>query len=186
MRSLAVVSVCLLLAGVAGAQLVTYAFTGTVDKVNFNTNNAFPEGYVGRSFSGWFSFSSDSRTTEIGSMAFSIGSFQSPVINDRLYPPVSLPSIYFYYYERTGNYDFGRTGFTFANYSGPAFGSKLPTDIALSMFSAVRFSIQGSKIVNGVYSGNFDISGPVSTLQLIPEPATIALLAAGGLLLRKR
>lgn len=181
-----VLLVCLLPAGAATAELVTYRFSGTVDKINYNHNGVFPEGHLGQPFSGWFSYQSDSCTSEIGDCAFTIGSVISPVLSDRLYALVDLDTISFRYYGKEGNYDYGRTGLHFSGYSGPAFGSGLPTAIDLSMFSDAIFQITGSKFVGGVHQGSFNISGAVDTLELIPEPASFALVAFGVLLKRRR
>lgn len=176
----------LLVPAVAPAEMVTYHFAGTIDTINFNDSDAFPEGDIGQSFTGWFSYSSDSRDTEIGEIAFSIGSFQSDVLNDRLYPVENPDAMYMYFYGTQGDYDFARTGFAFTDTSGQVFDTsddQLPTQLSLSTFDSSVFRILGYK----TSVGNFYISGPLTTLTLVPEPATISLLALGAVaLLRKR
>ena len=103
------------------AEVVTYEFAGTIDTINFNTNNAFPEGSMGQPFTGWFSYSSDSRTTKAGAIGFSIGSFESAAIDKELLVFGIPACLSFCYYDTQGDYTFGRTGLTFSDASGQAF-----------------------------------------------------------------
>lgn len=178
----------LLLSVTVMAQTVTYEFAGTIDEIHFNDNNVFSEGYVKQPFSGWFSYSSDSDVTEIGAITFSLGTFQSSIIDDRCYALEESTSLYFSFYGTQGDYVFGRTGLTFTDNSGAAFedDNQLLTFLTLSMFDDVEFSIQGYKKQGTVFLGNFSLEGQVTSLTLVPEPASMLLMLMGGLYLRRK
>ncbi len=188
MRQALCVTFVLLVSPVVSAETVTYQFAGTISRINFNDSGVFPDGDIGQPFSGWFSYSSDSHVTEIGAISFSIGSFQSGVIDDRLYAIEHPTELYFYYYGWQGDYNLGRTGFTFTDDSGQAFSddNQMPTELTLSMFDSVEFAIQGSKRQGSSHLGNFDIQGQLSTLTQVLEPASAILLLCGGLCLRRK
>lgn len=185
---------CLLTVGAAEADLVTYQFSGSIYYV---TGDGLPEIDTGQPFSGWFSYASDSDVTGIGAMAFTAGSFQSPVIDDlfRFYQPAgdltrSTVDFYLIYYGAPGVFggeaDYDRSNVEFRFLGAPLpFFSQLPTDISLSVFGSVDFRIWGHKTVDGTPL-LFDIRGQVDALERIPEPAAFALLSLGGLLLRCR
>jgi hypothetical protein len=177
---------------VSAAVTYTYQFTGTIDAIGQNQNNAIPGVYAGQTFSGWFSYNSDTLTTEIGALSFTLGSFQPAVIDDRLYliimnytaPPVN-PSTYdmlsAMYYDTQGEYAFWRTGIVLEDTTCTALSTtQLPTNLTLSMFTSARFDIIGIK-----GSDPFNISGAITGLSPIPEPATLLLLAGVTLCLRR-
>lgn len=174
--------IVVLLPFAAAAETVTYEFAGAIKTINFNDNDAFPEGYIGQPFSGWFRYSSDSHISEIGAIAFSIGSFQSDVIDERLLAIEWPTYLYLSYYDRQGDYHFGRTGLTLTDNTGQAFenDSQVMTALSLPLFDEIEFQIEGFKKQGETIVGNFQLGGQVTALNLIPEPASIILMLTGG------
>lgn len=175
------------------AQTVTYQFSGVIDTVTRNDNGVFPEGHPGQAFGGWFSYTSESRTTEQGSVAFTLGTLQSQVIDDRCvvgminntanYRGSYVDYLSFFMYDNDGEFNYSRTGLVFADYSRTVFnsGDPLPMFLSLSMFDIADFSISGNKGTN-----YFVMDGHLTDLTLVPEPATLSLLAMGGVLIRRK
>jgi len=184
----------ILLAAAPGiAQTYTYQFAGTINTIVLNENNAIPGVYLNQSFSGWFSYNSDSQTTEIGAIAFTLGEFESAVIDDCCLatvlnnpaPPTSQSNYDLFsalFYDIQDDYEFWRTGITLKDSTCTAFDSdQLPTDLILSMFSVARLDISGSK-----GEDDFNISGRITSLTQIPEPASLLILLSGTLCLRRK
>ena len=116
-----IVWAALVLLSVTGmSQTVVYEFTGTLDYVD-TQNNPLPEGYVGQSFSGWFSYSDDTHITEIGALQFTLGTFQSDILDDRCLPWEVTDQLDILYYGIQDELDFGRTGVRFTNKPGVFF-----------------------------------------------------------------
>lgn len=170
-------------APVSAAVTYTYQFTGTIDAIGQNQNNAIPGVYAGQTFSGWFSYNSDTLTTEIGALSFTLGAFQPAVIDDRLYCNVVTDyALNTMYYDTQGQYEFWRTGVALQDTTGITFTkNQLPTEILFSMLTSARLNISGSKGPD-----SFNLSGPITSLSAVPEPTTLLLLAGVTLCLRRK
>ena len=183
----ALLSLAVLLAATAAAGTYTYQFTGVIDLINSNENNAIPDVVTDQSFTGWFSYDSSTK----GAMAFTLGAFQPAVINDSCFvvvyndPPATpsgCDSFSAMYYDTQGQYTFERTGITLKDTTCTAFSStQLPTDLVLSMFTSARLDIAGHKGTD-----DFNISGKITSLTQVPEPACLLLVLCGTLCLRRR
>ena len=67
-------------------------------------------------------------------------------------------------------------------YARPPSGPPTPTD---GLMASVCFTVVGNGTVT-VSGGNFDGETDLGTLNIVPEPITVALLALGGLFIRRR
>ena len=67
-------------------------------------------------------------------------------------------------------------------YASPPSGPPTPTE---GVMASVTLTVVGNGTVT-VTGGNFDAVTDLGTLNIIPEPITVALLALGGLFIRRR
>ena len=184
------------------ADTVEFEFSGFIDTIYVNENNALGDVYINQPFEGWFSYSSvpdqwpDSVETgcyhQDASISVTLGTQTLSYIDDFVY--IWVHNNHYYYNADIfsfgvdgpqGDFDFGSYGVQFYDSTGTVFDNDdLPMSFELAQFDSARLTILGRKIPS---SGSFDIGGEITSITLIPEPGTVLLLGFGGLaLLRKR
>lgn len=182
------------------ADAVEFEFSGFIDNINSNENNALGNVYLNQSFDGWFSYSSvpdqypSSATTghyhQNASISVTLGTQTLSYIDDyvyiRVYNNYSNEDKFSFGVDASqGDFDFTGYGIYLSDSTGVVFNNDdLPMSFDLAQFDSTRLTIAGYKLPNHDW---FDVGGEITNMTLIPEPGTLLLLGFGGLaLLRKR
>lgn len=179
----------------------TYRFTGSITAISDNTAGLAVQ--TGQSFTGWFTFrevnddnnnpdvayynqegASISLTLPSGGMSLTSKFAGISMVNGTLTN------------GRSDNFDMNVVGsqdgllFTSFRISLGAqnkdvfLATVLPPNLDPGRFSTHTILLQGSLADNSAMT--FDITGNLSSIILVPEPATMALLALGALALRRK
>lgn len=180
--------------------LYKYQFTGSVTTITANTAGLAIE--ADQSFTGWFTFRDvpDQNTGSVDVAYYN----QNASISLTL-PAISLSLIDKYagismvrdlYDTRNDGFNFNiaaaGSGLQFTDFrivlvdqSNTAFlNTTLPANLDPAKFTTHELQLKGSLISD--ISKTFNITGNLSTVTLVPEPATLALLALGALALRRK
>lgn len=181
----------------AFALVYDYEFSGYVSQVT-NSNNAIPGVYVNQPFTGIFSYSSMPYSStgiydQYASLTINLGSFtlthtdKFTYVTVVSYPDTSTyigkkDSFTFHASGTQGLYTYNRSGITLSDSTRTAFSSvALPELLQLSAFNLAQMNLTGNKGTD-----TFNIIGNINNMTLVPEPATLLLLAAALPLLRRR
>jgi hypothetical protein len=195
MRKVFVLMMALSIITPALAQLYTYEFSGYVSQIT-NQNNAIPGVYLNQPFTGTFSYSSMPFSTtgiydQPASLTIKLGTFTLThtdkqtaitVINNLTSATGKVDSFTFHASGTQGLYTYTRSGVTLQDSTRTAFTTTaLPETLLLSAFNSAKMNLTGSKGTD-----TFNIIGNITTLTLIPEPATLLMLAAAIPFLRRK
>lgn len=190
----------------AFSQLLTFEFSGSVSEISIGeeTENV-PDVAVGQSFTGWFSYDNSvdgvenphdisnsygydqitSAHVNVGDILISYNSqpVEIYVDNDQYNSREDRNEDHFYYNFYTQIPEFGsnyvHSHISFIDTTALAFdGFDLPTSFDLTAFDIAQLYI--------VQSPGFGITAQIDEITLIPEPCTLAMLALGGVLIRRR
>ena len=186
----------------AFSQLVTFEFSGSVSEIFTDGEGIIPDISVGESFSGQFSYDDSAEGTPYGSSIqynqtasaqISIGeifiSYNSQPVE--IYVDNDLYAIredrnedHFKYQFNTLISEFEsdniycRIGFS--DYTASAFDSfDLPVSFNLTEFDIAKLTIFRD-------TPRYKVTAQIDEITLVPEPCTLAMLALGGVLIRKR
>ena len=180
------------------ANTVEFEFSGFIDNISSNENNALGNVYLNQPFDGWFSYSSvadqypSSDTTghyhQDASISVTLGtqtlSYIDAYVYIRVYDNYSNEDEFSFAVDASqGDFAFNGYGIRLSDSTATVFNSDaLPMSFDLAQFDSPRLIIRGSKLPNSDW---FDVEGEITSL--VPEPATIFLLGLGGIaLLTKR
>lgn len=195
MRKVLLLLLALAIVSPAIALTYTYQFSGNVTQLT-NPNNAIPGAYLNQPFTGTFSyssmpFSSTGIYDQMASLKITLGSFTLDHTNKPTFITVAnyattatgrQDSFSFHASGTQGLYNYSRSGINLADSTRTVFSSTaLPTSLLLNSFTLAQMNLTGSK-----GASTFSIVGNVTTLTLIPEPATLLLLTAALPLLRRK
>lgn len=180
------------------ADVLIYEFSGHINEINENENNVLGDIQTGQSFSGWFSYSTsvpDQRPdTNYGtyhqdaSIQIDIGGLTLSYLDDFVYVRtqngISEDSFGFAVDAQQGDYNFTYFGLELIDSEAGVFDTDaIPLALDLSHFDSPVFILSGS---HGPYVDYFSLRGQITSLELVPEPCTLAMLALGGFLIRRR
>lgn len=191
-------------ATVLNAEIITFAFSGTVTEVEDPCEILDPSIIVGSAFNGSYTFNSDAidRNPDPrwgrygGSQAVPDVFSMSVVVGNKVFEPIRSASIsvddevtYDSYGVHVGidpeAFDYAAVELFLGGEADFLDSDSLPITPPLleETFSSV-LGISYMSVLNPF--SNVLVGGTLSSLTLVPEPTTILVLALGGLLLRKR
>jgi hypothetical protein len=180
------------------ANTVEFEFSGYIDDISANENNALGNVYINQPFEGWFTYSSVpdqspnpayGRYHQNASISVTLGTQTITYFDDFVYIRVydnyrGEDEFSFAVDNRQGDFEFTGYGVHLSDSTGVVFNSDaLPMSFDLTHFDSARLELHGHKYPVWDW---FDVSGEITSLILIPEPATLLLLGFGAVLLRKR
>ena len=182
------------------ADTVEFEFSGFIDIINSNENNALGNVYLNQPFDGWFTYSSvpDQSSDPVygsygqdASISVTLGTQIISYIDDYVIIVVSNNDYtgadsFLHVVDATqGDFSFTYYGVDLTDSTGMVFNNDdLPMSFDLAQFDSSMLVIAGYKLPNWDW---FYVGGEITNMTLIPEPATLLLLGLGGLaLLRKR
>ena len=202
MRTMVLFFMVVFCATSAFSQLVTFEFSASVSSFSADETGVVPDISVGESFTGWFSYDNsvdgvpyDTTTqyTQTSSSEISIGD----ILISHMNQSVEIGVTNDYYNSREDrvedqlSYRFWTLvpelgqdeifcSVSFFDYTALAFDSfELPTSLDMTEFDNATIFLYRS-------TPSFSIHGQIDSITLVPEPATLAMLALGGLLIRRR
>lgn len=179
------------------AEVLTFEFEGYIDNIVKNENNVIEGVYLNQPFTGWFNYSTD--VPDLNPSNPLRGTYYqdaSIVVNlgDQTYPYLDGFINFFiandydgdeFFYVVDGGYgDYGFTwfGLYLTDSTGTAFANDdLPLSLNIEDFDSAFFRMAGDEIATSDF---FQIEGQLTNIQYIPEPASLVLLALGGLAVR--
>ncbi len=183
------------------ATSVEFEFSGFINAVYSNENNALGNVYIAQPFEGWFTYSSvpDQYPTSPSTghyfqhTSISVAldsqtlSYIDAVVYIRVYDNYSSGDTFSFGVDASqGDFDFTNYGVRFSDSTGTVFiDDSLPMSFDLAQFDDRELTIAGYRTPNGDW---FHVTGEVTSLTLVPEPGTVFLfgLAGVGLLRRHR
>lgn len=190
----------LLLSAVAvTADSYEFEFSGYIDVIEANTNNALPGIYLNQPFHGWFSYSIVPDQTpnpdygvysQNASISTTLGTLDLDHIDDHIYIRVANDytngeDIFSHAVDASnGSFGFTKYGLYLTDSTGTVFNTgQLPVSFDLSQFDSRRFMLKGYSLPNTDW---FDVEGEITSLTLVPEPITLASLFLGALFIRNK
>ena len=202
---LAAIGLCLILGGARAQQAfgapLYLSYEGDLTLVTDPYDRFNASVYVGAEFSGNYTYDPDvavdsnpgdpklgaynlagELAADVGDMHFAAKDIYAPVRNDYLAGSVTLDQFMILAQTLTsGSLPFNRMSITIADNTATVFSSDaLPTTLDLADFPYVkRFEIYADGVETHLY-------GNLTSLTLTPEPATLSLLAIGGLAALRR
>ncbi len=176
------------------ANTVKFEFSGYIDIINSNENNALGNVYLNQPFNGWFSYSSvadqypSSATTghyhQDASISVALGTQTLSYIDDyvyiRVYDNYQGEDTFSFGVDATqGDFNFTFFGVYLSDSTGMVFNNDdLPMSFNLAQFDSSRLVIAGYKLPNWDW---FDIGGKITNMTLVPHlPTTYYVNAAEG------
>ena len=182
-----------LAAAVAGAQTYTYQFSGYLTNFSPSFTDLVPDAHVDQTFTGWFNYHSEpglgtmGTATQQTSLVFSIGDFTLNHHNDDqtlLFldnPTTGSDFFRVYAYGTQGDVEYWRTGLSFSDSTRTAFDSDsaIPELLTMDMFDEDGIKMSFDSDHGYMY-------GAITSLTVVPEPASLILLLTGGLMLRSK
>lgn len=179
---------------------VVFEFSGYIDQINENTNNAILDAIVGQPFNGWFSYSSvpdwlpDDMYGSYGqdaSITVVLGTTTYSYIDKSVFIRVTDSSPYYndkFRFSVDADLDeyinCSVFGIELTDSTSTAFDSdELPENLDLSAFDSTFFNMIGCRRAD---TSCFDVRGNITNLTLIPEPTMLLMLAFGGLVIRRK
>lgn len=199
-----VVCLAVLVCGAAGfAQTYVYEFSGYISSIYLNENNVFPVA-LSDTFTGRFSFQdvpdqnvhprraeyNQNASISVALPNIALAFINQPArisIDDNFGGTAVYDNFHFncdgYWYQN--NYRFRNVWVEFNDWTDKTAlnNTNLPPNLVISEFDYARLHLHGTSTVN---DQSFQVLGRITEIRLVPEPATLLLLAAGGWALRKR
>ncbi len=173
-----------------------YEFSGHIDLIERNEGHVLGDISLQQPFHGWFSYSivpiQGNAYNQNASMSVTLDSLTLSYLDDHIYVRVSNNSSYnndaftFAVDNAQGNFSYSWFGVEFIDSSNSVFNNRdLPVSLDLADFDSTRLRVWGSQYPYP-NSQSFNVEGVITTLTLIPEPATLSLLIPGCVLLYRR
>ena len=197
MKRMIVLLVVVCLSYACYGQVIEYEFSGFIDTIDDNQNNVLPGLTINQPFEGTFSYSivpDQSSLSRLGrynqdaSISVSLDNFTLSYLDDFVYFSVSdqispgEDRFSFMVDGQQGDYNFTLFGVRLIDSTRQAFtDDSLPLSLDLNDFTSNKLHIVGYKEAN-----LFQIEGTITSLTLVPEPATMSLLFGGLLLMNVR
>jgi len=199
MKVLIFLFILLLSAIPAMANTVVFEFSGFIDTINSNENNALGNVYLNQPFNGWFSYSSVPDQTsnpdygvyvQDASISTTLGALALNYLDDQIYVTVANDytdgedRFWFGVDASNGDFSFTNYGIHLDDSTGMVYNTGvLPMSIDLADFDSTRFLLKGYALPDGDW---FDVEGEITNITAVPEPATFLLLGLGWVVLRKK
>ena len=181
------------------ANTVKFEFSGFIDEIEANTNNALPGIHLNQPFHGWFSYSfvPDQTTnpdygvySQNASISTTLGTLVFDHIDAHVYIRVANnytddEDIFSHAVDAlSGNFSFTKYGVYLTDSTGMVFNTgELPTSLDMAQFDSTRFMLKGYSLPNHDW---FDVEGEITSITTVPEPSIFLLFALGGLILRRK
>lgn len=181
-------------------EVIEYEFSGFIDTIVYNQNNVLPGLTINQPFEGRFSYSiipdhiSDPKYGygvyhQDASISVSLDnltlSYLDDFVNFLIYNEISSVEDGFYFAVDgdQGDYSFSNFGIILLDSTCQAFAdNSLPLSLDLNDFTSSKLQLIGSKQMHDY----FNVEGTITSLTLVPEPATMSLLLGGLLLMNVR
>lgn len=190
MNFIRTVVMCTFAASPALADVDLYNFTGTVLDIGGNQRNVAGPLRFGDAFSGTLTYESDGGSPQLGRITvdFPAGGFvyEGPSIFTKLFDDsFGFDVLRLAADGSFGDFNFTNFGLTLQDSSNTVFGPspELPAVLSFDDFDLRGFQVNGNQLSTG---NQFFIAGSLSTLTLVPEPASFVLLGIGGVFMLKR
>ena len=180
-------------------EIIEYEFSGFIDTIGDNENNVLPGLTIDQPFEGRFSYSiipdQDSdpgvgRYDQDVSISVSLDNFTLSILDDPVYfditNGISSGEDIFYLggQARRGDYYYTNFWVSLIDSTRQAFtDDSLPLSLDINDFTSSKLGISGFKDPQRDF---FSIEGTITSLTLVPEPATMSLLFGGLLLMNVR
>ena len=170
---------------------LTFEFSGYIDYIEANENNALGNLSLNQPFHGWFRYSvvpdQDADTNygyygQDASISVTLGTLTLPYIDDYVY--VRVGNNYYNNNEDAfvhvvdggqGDYNFTKFGIYLFDSTGTVYDNDaLPVSFDLAQFDSTRLDIYGS--TSPVYNW-FAVEGEITDITFVPEPISLILMA---------
>ncbi len=199
MKRMIVLLVVVWLSYACYGEVIEYEFSGFIDTINNNQNNVLPGVTINQPFEGTFSYSIvpdyDPDSTRHGgyyqdaSISVSLDYFTLSYLDDFVYFSIrdeissGEDRFYFVVDGQQGDYNFSNFGIILLDSTRQVFtDDSLPLSLDLNDFTSSKLLLIGRKQMQDY----FNVEGTITSLTLVPEPATMSLLFGGLLLMNVR